>query len=206
MSFRNISFPTGIRYSSAIGPSYSTAIARSIAGSTQRNKNWTYPLRRWRVERALKTNALKSALLAFFHNVNGAGDTFRIKDWTDYTVGLTDSAATGVFEALGNGEFQLLARYTSGAYTKDIPILLPVSGTLTINGGALVQAVDWSTSYTAPSGVIATLGSPTPALTSWSGSYEVHARFTRDDLPITLEDEELFFANDISIEEERGTA
>jgi uncharacterized protein (TIGR02217 family) len=198
MTFRNVRFVTGIRYGSTAGPSYSTQIARSISGSTQRQKNWIFPLRRWQVDRALRDTTLRAEFLSFFHNMNGAGDTFRMRDPGDYTV----SASEGVFTAITSNTFQMCKRYTTGSYTKDLPIYLPVLNTITITG--LTAGVHYSIDYTVPSGVVTMLGSPTSTPTSWSGEYDIHARLEKDELPLNIEDEDLYFANAVTIIEERS--
>lgn len=203
MTFRNTQFPTTIRYGAVAAPTFNTTVVRTLAGKTQRNKNWTYPLRKFNVERALSTSTLRDALLAFFYNMNGAADTFRVKDFSDFEV----SASEGVFTSLGGNTYQMWKRYTYGAFTKDIPILLPVSGTISINGGALVETTHWTTSYTTPSGVVSLVGSPTPPTPStWSGQYDVLARFDTDELPVSIEDIGFYTAKQIVLTEERNTA
>jgi uncharacterized protein (TIGR02217 family) len=203
MTFRNTRFPTGIRYGAVATPFFRTAIAQNLSGITQRARQWNYPLRRFRVERALKTEALRQALLAFFYNMNGAADTFRIKDFSDFEVG----SGEGVFTSLGSNQYQMWKRYTSGAFTKDIPVYLPVNGSIVINGGALVESTHYTIDYTTPSGVVTLVGSPTPATPStWTGEYDVQARFESDELPMEIEDEGLFFARTISIIEERNVS
>lgn len=203
MTFRNTRFPTGIRYGAVAGPEFRTRIARARSGKTQRNSEWSYPLRRFNVERALKTDTLKDALLAFFMNMNGGADTFRLKDPTDYTV----SSGEGVFTSLGGGTYQMWKRYTSGSLTKDIPIYLPVSGTISINSGALIQGTHYTIDYTTPSGVVTLIGSPTPsAPTSWTGQYDVHVRFEDDALPLSIEDQEYYVAKALRLIEERNLA
>lgn len=201
MTFRNMRFPTGIRYGAASGPEFKTSIARLMAGKTKRNQDRTYPLRTFQVERALRTNALRDAFIDFFMNVNGAADTFRIKDFNDYTV----TAAQGVFTSLGANQYQMWKRYTSNGYTKDIPVYLPLTGTISINGGALIETTHWTTSYTVASGIITLVGSPTPSTpTTWSGQYDVHARFESDKLPVNIDDEELYSVQSITVTEERN--
>lgn len=204
MAFRNMRFPTGVRYGSTMGPMYSTRVAESLSGKSFANKNWSYPLRTFRVTRWLKTGDFRAELLRFFHNVNGAGDTFRIKDHSDFSVGLSGSAATGVFASLGNGQYQMRARYTSGAYTKDIPIYLPVNGTVVVNNGSYSEGVHYSLDYSVPSGVLTLLGSPTPAAPMvWRGQYDVLAALMTDEFPLTFEDEELQLTADLEIRERR---
>ena len=211
MAFRNIRLPTGIKYGAIAGPTFSTRRARVRSGRTQRNAQWEFPLRRFQVERALKTAALRRSLFAMFYNVNGDLDTWRLKDWSDYQV----LSGEGVFRALGSGRFQLEKRYSIGSvgevspnvtYTKDIDILLPVEGTLVIDG--LTEGTHWTTDYSTPSGIITAIGSPTPSFSSWTGEYDVLSRFENDELMLQVEDkvedDALYFeTQSITITEER---
>ena len=206
MTFRNIRFPTGIRYGAVMGPAFNTGMARVLSGRTQRNANQEFPLRKFRVERALTSDDLREAFLSFFYNVNGSLDTFRIKDPSDYQVSVTQ----GVFRALGSGRFQLEKRYSvtsvsetspQTVYTKDIDIVLPKEDTITITG--LTEGVHWTTDYSTPSGIVTAIGSPTPTFSTWSGEYDVLARFEADDLMFVAEDIGLFMSQAIAIIEER---
>ena len=202
MTFRNTQFPTTIRYGAVATPMFNTNVVRTLAGKTQRNKNWTYPLRKFNVERALSTSALRDALIAFFYNMNGAADTFRVKDFSDFEV----SATEGVFTTLTATTFQMWKRYTYGAFTKDILILLPVSGTISVNGGAMVEGSHYTIDYTSPLGVLTLIGSPLSTPSTWSGQYDVLSRFDSDELPLSIEDIGFYLAQQIALVEERNTA
>jgi uncharacterized protein (TIGR02217 family) len=209
MTFRNMRFPTGIRYGAMLSVNYSTAIARAVGGKSYRNKQWQYPLRKFTVDHALRDATLRAAMVKFFHNINGAGDSFRLKDHSDYAVGLTNSAATGVFTSLGNGQYRMFARYTSSSYSKDIPIYLPTQGTLNVyrSSTLLTESAVWSTDYTQPSGIITMLGSPTPAApTSWTGEYDIEVALEDDEMPLMPDDEELYEIKRLVMGEQRGGA
>ena len=200
MTFRNIRFPTGIRYGAEMGPMFSTSRARVMSGRSQRNKNWTYPARKFTVERAVTSDDLRKELLAFFYNVNGGADSFRIKDATDFEASISE----GVFTYLGANRYQMWKRYTSGSYTKDIPVLLPVTGTITVTG--YTETTHYTIDYTQPLGIVTMLGSPSPtAPTTWSGQYDIHAIFERDDLPMVIEEGGVF-TSQVVIMEEKNTA
>lgn len=199
MTFRNSRFPLAIKYGAVSTAMYSTDIAKAVSGSSVRNSNWDYPLHKFNVTRAAHTDALREELLAFFHNMQGAGNTFRIRDHSDYQV----SIAQGVFTSLGNSRYQMWKRYTTDAYTVDVPIYLPVSGTIAVTG--YTESTHYTIDYTTPAGVVTMLGSPSPAApTAWSGQFDIHARFENDELPITIEDAGLHVTGQIVIVEERN--
>lgn len=206
MAFKNIRLPKGWRYGAIGGPVWLTDIARLPAGRRQANKRRSSPLRKFRVDRALKDDSFRIEFLNFLYVLEGSANTFRLKDFSDFEV----SVSEGVFRSLGSGLFQLVKRYsvTSVAetspqttYTKDIDILLPVEDTIVITG--LTEGTHWHTDYSVPSGVIHAIGSPTPTFSTWSGEYDIHCAFDTDEIQLAAEDIELFFARSITITEER---
>jgi uncharacterized protein (TIGR02217 family) len=214
VAFKNIRFPTGIRFGAVGGPAFKTGIAQAISGKTKRNANWSPPLRKYQVARACRTDALRQSLLSFFMVAEGRANTWRLKDPFDFEVAITE----GVFSSLGSGRYQMVKRYsvtalTAGSptvlYTYDVDILLPVSGTIVVTGKT--ENTDYSIDYTAASGVLTLLGSPTgSAPVSWSGEYDVHARFDVDELQFTAQDRGedgiIALANNVPIVEELNTA
>lgn len=205
MSFKNIRFPTGIRYGAVMGPQWLTAIARLPSGKAKKNRGREFPMRRFRVERALSTDALRNAFWAFVYNMDGPLNTFRIKDASDFEV----ATGEGVFDAFGSpsgSQYQLQKRYTSGAYTKDIDVVLPVSGSLAVfkSGGAqLVENTHYTVDYTTPSGLITMIGSPLEVPASWTGEYDILAAFESDEFMVQAADADVWFAQNITILEER---
>ena len=207
MAFRSIRFPTGVRYGATGGHAWLTDIARLPGGRRQVNKRRDSPLRRFRVDRALKSDDLRVAFLNFLYVLEGAANTFRLKDFSDFEVSVDE----GVFRSLNDGTFQLVKRYSVRSvaetspqvlYTKDIDILLPVEDTITITG--LTEGTHWLLDYSTPSGVVRAVGSPTPTFSTWSGQYDIHCSFDTDEIQLIAEDIELFFANSITITEERA--
>jgi uncharacterized protein (TIGR02217 family) len=212
MAFKNMRFPTGIRFGATGGPGFSTGIAGTLAGKTKRNENYDQPLRKYQVARALKTDALRAALYAFFHVAAGRAHTWRLHDPFDYEVSITQ----GVFRDLGSARYQMVKRYTveaitpgspTVAYTYDLDVLLPVSGTIAVTGKT--ENTDFSIDYSAAGGILTLLGSPTgSAPSTWSGEFDVHARFDVDELAMTVvdkgEDGIIVMANNVPIIEERN--
>lgn len=141
MSFiESPSFPETIAYGAQGGPEFSTDIFETIGGHEQRNQNRQHPRARFEVGLVHKTRLETQTLLAFFNAVaKGRANGFRFKNHAndDYI---------GADEPIGTGDgadttFQLLKRYTSGAYTYDKPIYKPISGSVTIKlNGTLTTA------------------------------------------------------------------
>ena len=196
MTFRNVRFPTGIRFGSGGGPMWLTDRVRINSGRVLGNKIQSYPLRRFQMASGLKDDTTKRSLLAFCLTV-GPLDRFRFKDWGDYDV----ASGEGVFTALGADQYQLVKRYTFGSLTYDEDIVLPVDGSITITG--LTEGVNWSTGYTTPSGVVTLLGSPTPSAPSaWTGEFDRHVMFVNDKFELIWGEGDTFEAVSVEIEEQ----
>jgi uncharacterized protein (TIGR02217 family) len=190
MTTRDIRFPTGIRYGAIGGPGFSTRIGRVRSGRTQRNAMWDFPIHRFEVERILTTEAKKKALLNLFMVVSGNLYPFRVRNPADYTV----AAGEGVVYALGNSRFQLAKRYSltsdllsspTPTYTKDVYITLPVVGTVVISG--MTEGVHYTIDYL--TGIVTTIGSPTPSFSSWTGQFDLRCRFEQDELMLEAVDQ-----------------
>ena len=209
MTFKNARFPTGIRLGATAKRAFNTSIAMAqLSGRSQRDSRRSSPLRSFRVERALHTDALQREFIAFHSVMNGPGDTFRIKDFSDYTA----AGVEGVFTDLGNNQFQMWKRHTVAGvaligspltpqtYTKDILVLLPVEGTVVIPG--FTETTHYTIDYTTPSGIVTIVGSPGDTPSSWTGEYDVLVRFENDELMYSADTPDLLMSQAINIVEE----
>lgn len=198
MSFLDIRFPTGISYGTVGGPGYSTSVASNIGGTEARNQNLTNSRCVFDVAKACKTDALRTALLAFFRVAKGKKHSFRFRDPSDYEV----SATEGVLTTIGAGStWQLAKRYTNSAGTEDRPITLPVNAVVKQGATTLTLGVDYSLSLT--TGILTVLGSPQAVPDSWSGEFDVPCRFDTDVLRLVAEDIDLFRSQSIPVIEDR---
>ena len=112
MAFKNIRFPTGIRFGAQGGPHWLNDRVRINSGRVKVNQNQTYPLRRFQVARALKDDTTRRDFLAFIHVIAGA-HRFRLKDWGDFEV----ISGEGILTAVTGSTFQLVKRYTFDGYS-----------------------------------------------------------------------------------------
>jgi uncharacterized protein (TIGR02217 family) len=138
------------------GPSFITTVVHSANGTEQRNAASGMHARRiFRLDTGTINDSTRSAVLTFFEARRGQSDSFRFLDPFDFEA---------VNEPIVSG--QLVKRYTAGAVSYDRPITKPVSGTITHSGGG---TLDYST------GIISGGAGGT-----WSGEFEIQARFTGD--------------------------
>lgn len=174
-------FPTRVGYGAIGGPRFSTDIVEKDGGNETRNQNWAEARADYTIDLKNKTAAQKDDLIAFFRAVaKGRAYGFRFKDHNDYQV----SIAQGVLAALGADVYQLVKRYTSGAYTYDRYIYKPVSPLTQIKSGSNVLAAGTHYTLDASLGRITLIGSPTLVPDAWSGEFDVPVRFDDDYLPM----------------------
>lgn len=165
MTFLAERFPPKISFGANGGPGFLTDIVITNGGVESRDQTRSMELGSWEVSHAARLPAAYKPLQAFFRLAGGRANTFRFKDWTDYTV----AANEGKFVMLTSTTFQCVKRYTFGSQTFDRTIMLPVSP-ISVTGGTVA-----SISYT--TGIV-TMTSGTP--TAWTGEFDILARFDTD--------------------------
>jgi len=183
MAFIETRFPTDIAYGSAGGPQYSTDIVITQSGYEQRNANWSQARAQYNVAHGVKTQAQLDALIAFFRARKGRADGFRFKDWTDYQV---------TAQPIGTGDgtttvFQLVKTYVNGGITETRTIKKPVTGTVNIYLGGVLQN---SSTYTldTTTGLVTFNSAPGNGVASAADfQFDVPARFDTDRLAATID-------------------
>lgn len=184
-------FPEKISYGAVGGPEYSTDIVVVNSGFESRNQNWSQPLAKFDVSHGVKTQDELNVLVAFFRNVKGRAHGFRFKDWTDYRV----AEGQGVLIPTGEAnKWQLLKKYTSGAYDDFRVISKPVAASVVIGGGG-TYTLDATTGK-----VTKTTGADP---TGWTGEFDVPVRFDTDSMRTTIEQYRIFSWGQIPIVEIR---
>jgi uncharacterized protein (TIGR02217 family) len=152
MAFIEAEFPKTIGFKAMGGPGFNTTVNSGFSGFEQRNQNWQIARGQWTIN--LNTPGSVSApnvgqqeyidmLTAFFLNVGGKANAFRLKDHKDYTNGSS-------VQAIGNcdgltSNFQLIKQYTSIGKTYTRTISKPMTS-LVVDylGNALLDTVQVS--------------------------------------------------------------
>lgn len=153
MAFLNVRFPDDISYGAVGGPSYSTDVVIVNSGFEQRNQNWADARSSFDVSHAARTRTQIETLIKFFRVAKGRANTFRYKDWMDYTVATTEGYLDN---AIGDGTptYQLYKYYSNAAGSELRKITRPVSGNVavlrnavavTVGAGAGNIAIDYET-------------------------------------------------------------
>lgn len=200
-------FPEDISYGFSGGPTYSTLIGEVLSGDEDRSSLWENGRCEYEAAHGVKTQAQLKTLSIFFRNRKGRRIGFRVKDWVDYQVSVTEGIlGTGV----GNGtaSYQLYKNYTDAGGTETRIIQKPVSGTvkcykdgtLLVEGGGAGQI---AISYT--TGII-TFVAPYPTssnVLTWEGEFDVPCRFDTDKFSPRVEDYNIYSWNQIPLKEIR---
>lgn len=191
MSFHDVQFPTDVDYGFTGGPRFSTRVQAAGSGKEQRFVRWDASLGRWNLSKSLQDFTAIELVQAFFYARQGRGYAFRFKAWEEYQA--TDqNIGTGTGAAL---TFQLRKRYTSGATTHDRNITKPVDGTVVIKVAGVTKTEgpnpggDYEIDYL--TGIVTFNAGKAPAAAAavtWSGEFDVPARFDTDELAITVDD------------------
>ena len=127
-------FPDYISYGSVGGPSYNTNIDEIRSGYEARNQNWSVAKYRYDVSVGVRAIEDLEALTSFFHEARGKFNTFRFKDWGDFTA--TSQNAVGRV-LLVDGVLRLAKVYGSASPYNRL-ITKPVSGTIEVAGSSKI--------------------------------------------------------------------
>lgn len=182
MAFVETRFPADIAYGSSGGPEYSTDVVITQSGYEQRNSNWSQARARYNVAHGVKTQAQLDALIAFFRARKGKADGFRFKDWSDYQA-ITQNIGTGDGTTT---QFQLKKNYTSGGITEERIISKPVSGTVSMYLGGVLQVSGYT--LNTATGVVLFSSAPASGVAiSADFEFDVPVRFDTDRLSASLD-------------------
>lgn len=182
MFFEVPRFPERISYNATGGPTWQTEIAALDSGFEYANQNWASARMRYTVGHDARTEAQFKELLAFYMTVRGRFNSFRYKDWADFTATGTEGVFLPVAGDSSGITFQMYKRYTSGPDDSTGPneylrkIVKPVDP-ITVDNGTSVSDIDYTTG-------IVTMASGTP--TNWVGAFDVPVRFDTDVMAATI--------------------
>jgi uncharacterized protein (TIGR02217 family) len=200
MSFFECEFPTTLSYHAIGGPAWSTIVNEGFSGYEQRNANWANPRGKWTV--SLQTSAdfatqrqlFSDLLVAFFLNVGGKRDPFRLKDHKDFQI-------TAQNIGTGNGStkvFQIVKNYTAAGRTYTRTIKKPIAPpAVDFEGNALASTVAVYLNGVPAGGVtvdgttgLVTFGTPPGAGVAVTVTCQFHypVRFDTDELQLQIDE------------------
>lgn len=118
-------FPFCVSYGAVGGPEFATDIVEMNSGQEQRNERWDQARAKYSIEMPL-VDDVKDELLAWFRAVRGRAQGFRLRDWADYQVDITNGRLGTSANATGVQTYQLYKHYDSGgALSEDRKISKP---------------------------------------------------------------------------------
>lgn len=185
-------FPDEIAFWCDGGPQFLTQVSESLSGFEQRNQLWSQPRCKFDIGGALRTSAEYvdatysiNVVRNYFYSVRGRLHGFRLKDFTDYK----DDA--GGILGTGNGAttaFQMVKRYTTGAFTTDRQIKKPVTATIQVYKDAVLQTLTTHYTLNSTTGVVTFVTAPANGtVLTWTGQFDVPVRFEQDNLMMRME-------------------
>lgn len=194
-SFLDFRLNSRYRFGFAGGPQFSTLHKRLRSGRTRSRALRQYPLHRFSADFAMLSEVEKREILNAIWVAEGSLNRFRFKDWNDWQ-------ATNEQFAVGDGTdmpLQLYKNYSIGGYTKERPITLPYSVTMTADGEPYTDfTVDPLTGLVAP-----TTTWPDGEVLAWSGAFDVCVRFQEDYNELVAEAERVRTARITLVEDDR---
>ena len=189
--FHEIRMPEFIAVGAIGGPRFKTSVVEAGSGHEFRNVELSNMRHQWNVAQSIKTQEEFNVIKAFFVNRYGKAFGFLFKDWSDFI-------ATA--ELIGTGDnatriFQLTKTYDDGTFSNIRDIMKPRNDTddegdhtAKMFFDAVEQLVaTWS--LDTATGLV-TFGGP-PAggvLVTWTGEFDVPARFQTDIMDSRFED------------------
>jgi len=184
--FIDIQFPPYISYGSSGGPTYLTTVTQAAeSGVEYRNAARDIAICRWDASFGIMSQADLTVVLKFFRLCKGKAHSFRYKDWADFQV-TEEEGWLGTAEGDGTTTvYQLYKRYAVGGVYSERKILKPVPASVMVlvSGAAAEATVDYTT------GVVTFDVAPADgALITWTGEFDVPARFDTDEMKQSIDD------------------
>ncbi len=177
--FETPRFPEAYSFGASGGPTFETDVTRTNGRELGIGRR-QYPLQRWDVAPGIKTQAQYAEILGFFMVCRGRLHRFRFRDPVDNTQ--AHGNATGVVSGITSTTFQMVKRYAAGAQTLDRPIRKPItSGLVVFVSGTPLAPASWTLDAT--TGILTIPSAPAASTVTWTGSFDVPARFDIDQLP-----------------------
>lgn len=131
-------FPQTISYGAVGGPEYKTDVVEIDSGYEQRNVRWSQSRNKYKISMPL-TGTGKDDLIAWFRAVKGRGHGFRLKDWSDYLVTVSNGRMGTSPNGAGAPANQLTKYYATGALDEYRLIRKPIVGTVQVFRGGVLQ-------------------------------------------------------------------
>jgi uncharacterized protein (TIGR02217 family) len=186
--FFEVEFPRTLAFKSGGGPNFSTVVNEGFSGAEFRNRNWAFARAEYTLNLTTPApfdstrQAFIDAILAFFYNVGGQGDSFRFFDYFDHIATNQPLATIG-------GNVQCVKNYVTASRTYQRVITKPIGPGITDYKGASLANTVFLHGTTTPVTVDSTTGIVTgeSAGTAVDFQFHVPTRFAADLFPLIAE-------------------
>lgn len=194
MAFHDTRLPEEVERGVTGGPGFNTSVTVLSSGYEQRNQNWENARLGWNVgygilnKDPVQAETNFSEVLAFFYARRGQANSFRFKDWADYTIGDDESDTP---QSIGTGDnletdFQIVKTYEPGAYQFDRIVNKPVSGTVRVFLAGVEQFAGYTIDHS--TGIVSFAVAPGSSVdVAVICEFDVAVRFDVDKFEMTLE-------------------
>lgn len=162
MAYINTRLSECVAYGFAGGPEWSTQVVLLDNGRETRNAQWLYPRCRYSAQYMNLREEDRDEILDAFYSCRGQLHAFRFKDWNDF------QGTAQPFVQI-NGVWKMAKTRYFGSESSTRLIQAPVSGTIALSGGSLLN-LDYTTGI---------YNGNASGLT-WTGDFDVWVRFTSD--------------------------
>lgn len=185
MSIDSVVFPL-ILDTVTSAPEFNTTIITLGNGSEQRIGNWLDARIVANASFGVRSVQELTTLIKFFRARKGPLRGFLYKDLIDHSVsGQSIGTGDGVTTT-----FQLIKEYSDSGNTDQRIIYKPISGTVQIYKGLILQTETTHYTINYSTGVVTFLTAPASSVViSWTGDFYVPMRFAEDRLPV----DDMFF-------------
>ena len=183
----SLRLPEDVERGAKGGPGYKTTIVPLSSGNEKRNIEWDRSRGNWDVGYGVQSKDTINVILEFFHVMEGRGNSFPFKDWSDFNIGVD---ATDTPQEVGLGDtvekdFQIVRRYTAGSVTKDRLIEKPVSGTVRVFLAGVEQFSGFTINLT--TGIVTFTVAPAGGISvGIICEFDVPVRFDDDNLDMVM--------------------
>jgi len=206
-------FPLCPTYGTTSTSMYSTTVIEAYSGVKERNSNWEYPLQRYTVSLANRTQEEHDQMVELFNAAAGSAHLFPYRDIRDNKSCAFNEAPSNDDQSIGTAmagqtEFQLIKNYSFGGRTQSRKIRRPISGTVLIAVDAIAQAetTDYTIDY--DTGIVTFIVALIGGEVVTAGyEYAVWVAFANDDYSISVNNhtgEQYIENSSITLEEDRS--
>ena len=185
-------FPLNISSNSDVTLVLGSTIGVLKSGHRKTNRDFDQTLREIDASFGVRSDEDLYDLLVFWQSIGGPNSGFRFRDELDYTTGAYNTAPTALDQPLGDGdgvetEFQLVKRYTTGAFYYERLIEKPVVGTVLIGVDGIPEVSGWTVDTT--NGIV-TFSTPPPngTLLTSGCEFDIPCAFTEDRISRSIEE------------------